>query len=915
TAEAKSVQIPFSGFIQNVGQLDNEQIHYYYTTSKMSIGFGPSSITLCHAAFIGDSLECFSLSFPNTKLVDPVGQKKNTHYVNYFSVERHQPHIPTWDEIWYKNLYPGFDLRYYMTGQELKYDFIARADVDPSQISLQVIENMQLCIEDHCGLIKTQECHSQFQNTAVKVWQPDGLPSTAEFMLKNPSFDRYSFDLDFYNSNHILAYSTYLGGNIFDSAAGIAVDASGAAYIAGNTWSSNFPTTSEAYSTTLSGFLNSDAFISKLSPDGSTLEYSTFFGGSDWDAASGIAVDTMGAIYVTGMTDSSDFPTTPNAYDTTHNGFSGTRDAFISKLSPDGSTLKYSTYLGGRHWDTTSGIAVDASGAVYVAGDTDSADFPTTPNAYAAIYSGSRDAFVSKLSSDGSTLEFSTYIGGTNPDSVSGIAVDATGAAYVAGETKSTDFPTTSNVFDTTYSGGRAESFIFKLSSNGEILEFSTFLGGTDYDSATGGIAVDITGAIYVAGNTWSADFPTTPSAYDSFLTGVDEVFVSKLSSDGSTLEFSTFLGGSIWDTVSGIAVDASGAVYVVGMTESADFPTTPNAYNPINSGTRDAYVSKLSPDGSTLEYSTFLGGNGWDYAFEITMDVAGAFYVAGETDSSNFPTTPNAYESFKNGTSDAFVCKFLTERLPSPSLIFPNGGEVLNDTVLVQWTAVNVSLEYSVTYTLSYSPDNGTSWVVLATNLTYSSYVWDTSTVGNGEHYLLKVVANIATDLTSTDTSDSTFVVSNSILYTPPTIIIPSGGEVVSGTVFVQWTAANSTVDQEFTYAISYTSDGGKFWNVLALDQIDTTYAWDTTRVPDGLYLLKVVARFADGTLKTDISNDFFAIVNFNVTVPPNGTNTGSGSGSGPIFTISGWTWLSVLPMVVVIFLWKGFRHRKQVL
>ncbi|MFX0093583.1 MAG: SBBP repeat-containing protein, partial [Candidatus Hodarchaeota archaeon] len=318
--EAKSVQMPFSGFIQNVGQLGSKQIHYYYTTPEMNVEFGSSTITLRYVASTEDNLESFSLSFPDAQLVNPVGQKKNHHYVNYFSAEWYHTHIPTWNEIWYKDLYPGIDLRYYMTDQGLKYDFVVQTGGDPSQITLQVSENMQLCVEDQCALIKAQGHHSQFQlqNTALKVWQPNGHSPNARFLLKNRSSNRYGFHTDFYNSSHKLTYSTLLGGTGDDFPSKIAVDASGAIYVVGHTYSSDFPTTSGAYDTIFNErcCVWSDIFVSKLSSNGSVLEYSTYLGGTSTEYAGGIAVDASGAVYVTGRTYSPDFPTTPGAYDT-----------------------------------------------------------------------------------------------------------------------------------------------------------------------------------------------------------------------------------------------------------------------------------------------------------------------------------------------------------------------------------------------------------------------------------------------------------------------------------------------------------------------------------------------------------------------------------------------------------------------
>jgi hypothetical protein len=406
-----------------------------------------------------------------------------------------------------------------------------------------------------------------------------------------------------------LLYSTYLGGSGEDFDLGIAVDASGNAYVTGFTDFSDFPTTAGAFQTTFGG--GTDAFVSKLNATGSTLLYSTYLGGSGIDGPSGIAVDAAGNAYVTGDTQSSNFPTTPGAFQTIYHV--GNEDAFVSKLNATGSALVYSTYLGGNSLDEGHGIAVDASGHAYVTGVTGSSDFPTTPGAFQTSYGGHGNAFVSKLTPSGSALLYSTYLGGReNPaldyDAGSAITVDALGNAYVTGFTSSSDFPTTAGAFQTTYGGtgglgnpNSGDAFISKLNATGSALLYSTYLGGSDFDDGLG-IAVDASGNAYVTGGTGSSDFPTTPGALQSkFGGGGSDVFVTKLNTAGSALLYSTYLGGSgsefgILLVSGGIAVDASGSIYVTGSTASSDFPTTPDPFQAtFGGGYTDCFVAKIS--------------------------------------------------------------------------------------------------------------------------------------------------------------------------------------------------------------------------------------------------------------------------------------------------------------------------------
>jgi hypothetical protein len=394
-----------------------------------------------------------------------------------------------------------------------------------------------------------------------------------------------AFVTKFNAAGSALTFSTYLGGSSDDVGKAIAVDSSGSVYVTGYTYSSDFPTAS-AYDTTLGGTI--DAFVTKFNATGSALTFSTYLGGSSNDYGYGIAVDSSGNVYVTGYTESSDFPTA-SAYDTT---LGGTQDAFITKFNSSGSTLTFSTYLGGASNDYGYGIAIDSSGNIYMTGYTYSSDFPTI-NAYDTTCggcTGNPDVFVTKFNSSGSALTFSTYLGGSSSEQGNSIAVDSAGNIYVTGWTSSSDFPTVS-AYDSTL-GGTQDAFITKFNSSGSALTFSTYLGGSGNNDQGNSIAVDSSSNVYVTGYTLSSDFPTA-SAYDSTMGGSQDAFVTKFNSAGSALTFSTYLGGSASDSASGIAVDSSGNVYVTGYTLSSDFPTA-SAYDSTLGGTQDAFVTKF---------------------------------------------------------------------------------------------------------------------------------------------------------------------------------------------------------------------------------------------------------------------------------------------------------------------------------
>ena len=391
-----------------------------------------------------------------------------------------------------------------------------------------------------------------------------------------------------------------------------------------------------------------------------SLVYSTYLGGSGGehgDLGMGIAIDSSGSAYVVGTTDSADFPTTSGTYNRT---FGGPRDVFVTKLNPSGSSLIYSTYLGGSGdypWNMV-GIAVDSSGNAYITGTTNSSIFPVTGSAFNQTFSGNGDGFITKLNPSGSSLVYSTFIGGSDADICSHIAVDSNGNAYVTGYTGSNDFPTTSGAYNQTF-GGIVDGFITKLNPTGSSLIYSTYLGGSGYEYGND-IAVDGNRSAYVTGYTYSDSFPTSSGAYSRTFAGNEDAFISKLNPSGSSLDYSTYLGGWHIDVGHSIAVDSGGNAYVTGYTYSNDFPTTSGTYNQTfgDQGYQDAFVTKLNPSGSSLVYSTYLGGQSVDHGYGVAVDKGGNTYVTGVTHSGDFPTTANAYNRTFSGTGDVFISK-----------------------------------------------------------------------------------------------------------------------------------------------------------------------------------------------------------------------------------------------------------------
>jgi hypothetical protein len=387
--------------------------------------------------------------------------------------------------------------------------------------------------------------------------------------------------------------------------------------------------------------------------DNSALLWSTFLGGGDGDYGLDLVLDPLGNVLLTGYVWSPDFPITPGAYDASHNG---DWDVIVAKISHSGSTLLWSTFLGGSSWDWLSALALDSAGNAVVTGRTNSSDFPTTPGAYDPSYNGNWDVFVAKISSLGDSLLWSTFLGANNAASFPyDLVLDSSENPVVTGYTNSSIFPTTPGAYDTSFNGNN-DAFAAKISSLGDALIWSTFLGGESDDQ---GYAVDLdaSGNVVLTGRTYSSDFPTTPGAYDTSHNGKYDVFLAELSPSGSTLAWSTLLGGSGDEQGHALVTDPFGNTILAGVTKSSDFPTTSGAYDTsFNGGVYDVFVSKISGSGSVLLWSTFLGGSGDDYVRGLSLDSSGNPLVVGDTESSDFPTTPDGYDTSYNGGRDALI-------------------------------------------------------------------------------------------------------------------------------------------------------------------------------------------------------------------------------------------------------------------
>jgi hypothetical protein len=667
-------------FVENKGQVD-DGVDYFLKMPAARVYFAADHIVyriVCRKleekrnSDLADNPEDRGTGYSGSKDIRMTYQQANKYVAvrgreekkakfNYFKGNDPEMWVAgarSYGKVLYKELYPYIDLEVSGSRERIKHEYKVKpgGSAEDIRIGYQGIDLIRINdrgqLEIHAGEV------TLIEDVPVSYQWVDGNKidvGTAYVIHKDNTLgfivDEYRKDLELI-IDPWLVYSTFLGGVTFDYAKDIAVDADGNVFVTGHTGSNDFPTTTVAYDKTWNGG-NNDIFVTKLNAAGTELVYSTYIGGTSDDRGYGIALDSDGHAYVTGTTSSSDFPVTVGVcYDSS---FNGVRDAFVTKIGDFGNLLNYSTFLGGTDVEDGYAIAVDSGGNAYVTGHTSSTNFPATGGVFDPTHNGGKDVFVSKINYAGTALSYSTFLGWSADEDGRGIAVDEAGCAYITGKTESTFFPIIGTSFDTSYNLG-GDMFVSKLNSIGSGLHYSTFLGGSSEDYGND-IALDSSGNAYVVGTSYSMDYPTAGSRYDNSHNGTRDIVVTKLNKAGTALSYSTFLGGSGSDWGEGIAVDLYGNAYVTGYTFSTDFPTTPGAYS--NSRIGDSYdviIGCLSTDSPHLIFSTYLGGESQDEGKGIAIDKGGCIYITGNTSSSDFPTTPGAYDRTFEGYSGSFA-------------------------------------------------------------------------------------------------------------------------------------------------------------------------------------------------------------------------------------------------------------------
>lgn len=602
------------------------------------------------------TLNILSYSFIGANDVSPVGVDKHSFTSNYFlgnDPNEWVTGVRSFKTVLYKGIWDGIDLMYQYNDQGLKYEFIIHPGGSTSDI--------KILVEGADSL--------NLQNGDLTVLLPDGLSISDSGLkvhyLNEPSVtigasfhlatrEIFSFKIDEYDHTRPIVIdplltSTYIGAGGEDHAFDQIMDGNLDMYITGKTSSALFPVQNDPYDPSYNQ--NWDAYVVKYDPLDSSIEFATFLGGGDYDCGMGIALNKDGEIIITGPTYSKGFPVSDGCYRPTH---IGGEDIFITKLSPDGSTLLSSTYVGGTGRDLSNDILVDDTSSVYVTGFTESSDFPTSMDALNSSINGGEDIFILQMDGDLESIEYSSYFGGSGNDKALSMAMDDRKFIYLTGGSDSSNFPITTDLCGLSYNGIQS-CFMVKINTGMSLLVTSTLIGGTELDEGTR-IYLDENEDIYITGFTRSGSFPTTEMAYDTSYNGLKDAFIFKTDNSASTILYSTYLGGSKDDVGMDIGFDHKDRLFLSCTTESLDMPLVDPLYDDSHNGKRDSFLAVFNENGDSIYRSTYLGGGNDDETIGVSIDPDGNAYIVGNTKSGAFPTLANSYDDTHNIGMDIFV-------------------------------------------------------------------------------------------------------------------------------------------------------------------------------------------------------------------------------------------------------------------
>ncbi len=763
-----------AGFRDNP-DIDSE-VKYILSSSQMDMGFSESKVQLRIPNFedeheiVPDGIESsekmisniigytdVSLEFVGSNPVKPISESPSFTYFNYFygsDSDKWVTNAPSYGKVVYENIYDNIDLIYSIKNGQLKYDFYVYPGGNYEDIQLRWTGPISITQIDDGLQVRIETLNSEksvIDGNPINflgTLQGDEIRGNFRFIDKNS----YGFSIDNYDHSQTL---------IIDP----------------------------------------------------ILEFSTFIGGSGLDIGISLAIDSSDNIYITGITviDTINYPTTPDAFDETHNG--GYYDIFVTKLAANGSTLLFSTFLGGTSEDIANAIALDNDNNVYLTGTTYSTDFPITSEVFDPSYNGG-DAFITKLASNGSSLILSSFIGSGTGHS---IAINSNNDVFITGDTPLSNFPTTADAYDKVHNGD-LDIFVTKLAANFSTLIFSTFIGGSEFDYGRS-LVIDNNENIIITGYSNSADFPTTTGSFGIIYEGGYDTIVSKLDSEGSILQSSTFVGGSADDYGCGIAIDSNNDVYITGETASTDFPTTADAYNTVNHGAEDVFVTKLSEDLASLIFSTYIGGLEDEMGNSIVINDNNEIFVTGYTLSTNFPISVGAYDKTHNGVRDVFV------------LALSANGSIILFSSFIGGTSEDIAYSIKIDHTNALYITGST--VDGATDFPSTPNAYDDTHNGGNDIFVVKIIG---------------------LIPNPPTNITSVSNEK-GNYIFLVWDANPNNIISLYTAYKIYRGTSSGVYSYLGSSIGSQTYYNDTTIVADQdyYYVVTTTNQFGEGQYSSE--------------------------------------------------------------
>jgi len=692
-------------FVSKKGFLtDDNCFDYYQGTTKIAT-FTTNQIIFY---FKGDLFEFDNLfvEFLNeSQNLELIPNNSTPILFHYFSDQYSNSsiiNVKTYSSIIYKDIWENIDMIYYGSDQGICFKIVIKEKVAYNNIQMKInIDDLDLYQEVEFPFDEVLNLEKEFTISHIKninnynIFFERVNTNIIQFKASEPILDTFTVDA--------LVFNTYINSNGDDGISSVAVDEDGFIYVGGYTNGMNFPL-NNSFDDSYNG--NDDIFIMKFTPNGLTLLYSTFIGGLNSERLLDLTLDKNNNIIGTGYITGNGLPTTAICFDSS---FNGDYDAFVFKLNSTGTGMEYCSYFGTIESDIGKSISVDSKGNIFVFGETESSNLPVTINSFDSSYNGGIDLFLVKINPNNTVLEYCSYIGGSLDETGNlDMSFNEIGILYCCGSTGSSNFPTFTNSFDSTYNGGVSDGFLFQINTTNDEICYSSFFGGS-YEDTSHCIKFDSENNIYLAGFTYSDDLPISIESFDTTYNYNKDIFVSKFTSNGTSLYWSTYIGGSNSDEASDIAIDDQNNVHITGLTSSENYPIKNPIFNEYYMGQYDAFITTLSSDGLEIITSTYLGGSSEDLSKSIAIDRNGFTIVGGITLSSDFPTSIEAFEeNYKTGGllgRDSFLSKFQTIN-PSIDLVnLLNNSDVIEDTI--------IELNMSYVDTVIYNWDGGLNYTI----------------------------------------------------------------------------------------------------------------------------------------------------------------------------------------------------------